>query len=217
VLPWGSPLLVITRSQATLISSLPSSLPLSIGMSSTAVYATQSSAGEYSHPHDDADMSRPASPTLVNVTRPANRPSITLKIPGGGSDILNSVVVDSAGRSLYSISSTSKRTTLVSCADNVKVATVDWDRPSPLLVFRRKKVKCRKWLPRVAPETEYTPIPVTANYDAEHDHASSRVFTHGETQFSWMEQSTSGYVSIGSENDACLWDRIDRRAIAHPC
>jgi len=148
---------------------------LSTAMSSTTAYATQSSAAEYSHPHDDADISRPASPTLVD-TRPADRPSITLKIPGGASDILNSVVVDPTGRSLYSVSSTSKRTTLVSCRDNVQVATVEWDRPSPLLVFRQKKMKCRKWLPRVSPETD------------------SRVFTHGETQFSWIDQSTSGYL-----------------------
>jgi len=146
-------------------------------MSSTADYATRLPTGEYPHSHSCAYLSPAASSTLVNVTHRTNpsRPSIKLKIPGA-SDILNSVVVDAAGQPLFSISSTSKRTMLASCRDNVKFATVEWDRPSPLIIFRKRKVKCKKWLPRAAPETE------------------SRVLTQGDVQFIWMDQSSSGYL-----------------------
>ncbi|KAH9956738.1 hypothetical protein BC827DRAFT_743248 [Russula dissimulans] len=147
-------------------------------MSSIAVSATQSSAGRYPHPHSHANAFSPSSLTLVNPTHRANRPSIMLKILGGGSNILNSSVVDPAGRSLFSISSTSKYTRLISCKDNIKFATVEWDRPSPLIVFPRRKVKCKAWLPRARPETD------------------SRVFTLGDSdsQFTWMNRSTSGYL-----------------------
>jgi hypothetical protein len=99
------------------------------------------------------------SATLVNdaAAHLAERPSVKLKIPGGGSDIFNSMVVSASGQSLYSISSNSKRTTLVSCKDNVEVATVEWDRSSPRMVYRRKKMKCKEWLPLAGPDTEYVP------------------------------------------------------------
>jgi len=149
-------------------------------MSSTAVSATQSSAGQHPHRHGHANAFSPSSLTLVNPTHRANRPSIKFKIPGGGSDILNSAVVDPEGRSLFSISSTSKSTSFVSCKNNVKFATIEWDRSSPLIVFpaRRRKVKCREWLPRARPETD------------------SRIFTLGDSdsQFTWMNRSTSGYL-----------------------
>jgi len=147
-------------------------------MASTAVYATQVSAGEYLLPHDYAhrDVLPPASPTLVNVTHYSGRSSVKLKIPNGSSNIVNSVVVDAVGRSLFSISSNSKRTTLVSCRNDLNVATIEWDRSSPRIVFGGKKVKCKDWLPRAGPETE------------------SRLLTHGDVRYTWMNQSTSGYL-----------------------
>ena len=94
--------------------------------------------------------------TLVNPAAAINeRPSVKLKIIGGKTNIVNSVVVNAARQSLYSISSDSKHTTVVACKDNVEVATVEWDRSSPRMVFRRKKMKCKEWLPRAGPETEY--------------------------------------------------------------
>ena len=93
--------------------------------------------------------------TLVNDAHLTERPSVKLKIPGGSSNIFNSVVVSASGQSLYSISSNSKRTTFVSCRDNVEVASVEWDRSSPRMVFRRKKMKCKEWLPLAGPDTEY--------------------------------------------------------------
>lgn len=95
------------------------------------------------------------SATLVNGAHLNERPSVQLKFLGGSSDIFNSAVVSVSGQSLYSISSNSKRTTLVSCKDNVEVATVEWDRSSPRMVFRRKKMKCKEWLPLAGPDTEY--------------------------------------------------------------
>src|ERR1700677_2335299 len=87
--------------------------------------------------------------------RSNERPSIELKISGSGPNILNAVVADSAGRPLYSISSDESHTSLLLQKDSTKAATIDWDRSSPRMVFRGKKVKCKEWLPRVAPDTEY--------------------------------------------------------------
>src|SRR5258708_6435641 len=75
---------------------------LYINMSSPAVPAPQSPPRKHPHPYGHADALSPSSRTLVNPTHRANVPSIMLTIPGGGSDILNSAVVDAAGRSLFS-------------------------------------------------------------------------------------------------------------------
>jgi hypothetical protein len=129
-----------------------------IFMAAESVYTTQVSAGEYLYPHDHYRSPSPTtslSPTLVNdAAHSTERPSVKLTIPSGASNILNSVVVNPAGQSVYSISSDSKRTTLVSCRDNVEVATIQWDRSSPRMVFRRKKMKCKVWLPLTGPENE---------------------------------------------------------------
>jgi hypothetical protein len=105
--------------------------------------------------------SHPISPnaTLVslNIAHRTERPSVKLKIPSGKSNILNSVVVDADGQSLYTISSNSKRTTFVAFRNNVEVATVQWDRSSPRMVFRGKKMKCKEWLPLAGLATEYEP------------------------------------------------------------
>ncbi|KAH9987181.1 hypothetical protein BJV77DRAFT_1026686 [Russula vinacea] len=148
-------------------------------MAAAAVCAPQVSAGEYLHPygyHGASHPSTPLSPTLVNSAHLTERPSIKLRIPGGGSNIVNSAVVNAAGQSLYSISSNSKRTTFVSCKDKVEVATVEWDRASPRMVFRRKKMRCKEWLPLAGPDTE------------------TRMLTHGDVQLTWINQSTSGYL-----------------------
>ena len=108
-------------------------------MATAAVYAApQVSAGEYLPLHvlhRASPASVPMSATLVNDTHLTEQPSVKLKIPGGNSNIFNSVVVSSSGQSLYSVSSNSKRMTLVSCKDKVEVATVEWDRSSPRMVF----------------------------------------------------------------------------------
>jgi len=122
--------------------------------------------------------SSPQSATLVN-TAPvvSERPSVKLKAVGGKSDILNSAVVNAAGQSLYFISGDSKRTTMVACKDNVKVATVDWNRSSPRMTFRQKNMKCKEWLPFARPDTD------------------ARILTHGDSQFIWINKSsTSGYL-----------------------
>ena len=129
----------------------------SIAMDAASIYTIQVSADEDLHPHAYQRAPSPStslSPTLVNNPHDTERPSLKLTFPSGASNILNSLVVNAAGQSLYSISSNSKRTTLVSCSDNVEIASVQWDRSSPRMVFRRKKWKCRYWLPRTAPENE---------------------------------------------------------------
>jgi hypothetical protein len=128
-------------------------------MAATAVYTTQVFAGGYHHGHPSGSPPTiPLSPTLVNDAHLAERPSVKLRIPGGSSDIVNSEVVNTTGQSLYSISSNSKRTTLVSSKDKVEVATIEWDRSSPRMVFRRKKMRCKEWLPLAGPDTESVPI-----------------------------------------------------------
>ena len=131
---------------------------LSIVMDAASIYTIRVSANENLHPHQYHRAPSPStslSPTLVNNAHVTERPSLKLKFPSGASNILNSLVVNPAGQSLYTILSNSKRTTLVSCSDNVEIASVQWDRSSPRMVFRGKKWKCKYWLPRAAPENEY--------------------------------------------------------------
>jgi hypothetical protein len=128
-------------------------------MAAASMNTTQVSADEYFHRPSSptASLATSLSPTLVNNSHYIERPSLKLRVPSGASNILNSVVLNAAGRSLYSISSNSKRTTVVSCIDNVEVATVQWDRSSPRMVFRRKKIKCKRWLSLTGPQNEYFP------------------------------------------------------------
>ena len=130
-------------------------------VASIPVSPTQVSASEYLHPHGYADMSRPVRPTLVSPPQPeyaerpyTERPSVKLKISRGRSNIDNSVIVDAAGQSLFSIKSNSRRTILASCKNNVKIAEVKWNRMSPCMDFRGKKMTCEEWLPPVQPESE---------------------------------------------------------------
>ena len=147
-MPW-SQIISTSPVQAIVARSSP---PLFIGMAAASAYNTQVSASEYSQRHDQHRPPSPTtslSPTLVNDRHRRHHtvcPSLKLKIPGGASNVLNSRVVDAAGQSLYSISSDSKRTTILSCRDNVEVAVVQWDYHSPRMVFHRKKMKCKEWL-----------------------------------------------------------------------
>ncbi len=133
--------------------SCPLYLLLSIGvMAAASIYNNQTSPDEY---YRAPSPTTSLSPTLINDPHSTARPSLKLSFPCGASSILNSAVVDAAGQTLYSVSSNSKRTTMVSCRDNVEVATVQWDRHSPRMVFGRKKVKCKEWLKLTGPDNEY--------------------------------------------------------------
>jgi hypothetical protein len=121
---------------------------------------SQASPGDDLQPHGDhrpLSLAASQSPTLFNDTHHTERPPLKLRIPGGASNILNSTV-DTAGQPLYSTLSDSKRTKLVSYRDNVEVATIKWDRHSPRMVFRHKKMKCKEWLKLAGPNNEYMPI-----------------------------------------------------------
>jgi hypothetical protein len=113
---------------------------------------------------------------LVEPPRSNERPSIELKISSSRDKIVNATVVDPTGRPLYSVSSDENLTKLLSLRDNTEVATVNWDRSSPRMVFRGKKIKCKEWLPRAGPDTE------------------SRIFAHGNLQYTWMQQSDRGFL-----------------------
>ncbi|KAF8260367.1 hypothetical protein EI94DRAFT_1748712 [Lactarius quietus] len=144
-----------------------------------SVNAIQISAGGYSQAHGHGRTS-PSIHTECNFGRATRghdeRPSIKLKFSSSGVKIVNAVVVDPAGHSLYTISSDSRHTKLLSHGDNTEVATIDWNRSSPRMVFRGKKMKCKEWLARAGPETE------------------SRNFVHGDSQFTWMQQSSRGFL-----------------------
>jgi len=145
-------------------------------VTATVTPTTQPSAVKYPHTHDYGPMSSPSTPlstTRVNTARQNKRPSVRLKIARGKSNIVNSVVVDAAGQSLYTISSNLKRTTVVACKNNVEVATVEWDRSSPRIVLRQKKLRCKEWLPLAGPQTE------------------SRILTHGDSQLTWAHRSST--------------------------
>ena len=124
-------------------------------MFSASIYSNQTPADEY---YRAPSPTTSLSPTLVNDAHYTERPSLKLIFPRGASNTLNSAVINAAGQSIYSISSNSKRTIMVSCRDNVEVATVQWDRHSPRMVFRRKKTKCKEWLRLAGPDNKYMPV-----------------------------------------------------------
>ena len=124
-------------------------------MAVASIYNNQTSAdGNYRAPSPTASLS----PTLVNDVYDTGRPSLKLSFPCGAFNVLNSAVLNAAGQSLYSISSNSKRTTIVSCRGNAEVASVQWDRHSPRMVFHGKKMKCKEWLKLAGPENKYIPV-----------------------------------------------------------
>jgi hypothetical protein len=138
-------------------------------MSPKAIYATQPSDRNQQHTqtHDPVTLPPfPSSATLVN-TNLNERPSVKLKVASGKSNIVNSVVVNADGQFLYSISSNSKRTTVVACKNNAEIATVEWDRSSPRMVFRQKKMKCKAWLPLTGHENKYRRTPLPSYYRSE--------------------------------------------------
>jgi len=163
-------------------------------MAPSAIYGTEVSAGGYPYAHDFRSDSPPPTPTLVNAPQFIERPSVDLKISSSGANIVNANVVDASGRALYSISSDSKRMKIRSHRDNTEVATVEWDRSSPRMVFRGKKVKCKDWLPLAGPDTEYVPLPFSCGLSSE-VWIRSRILFHGDAQFVWTQRSSRGFVS----------------------
>jgi len=174
-------------------------------MPAMAIYVTPSqvsAGGYYPSTHGYSPVSPPPTPpseALVNTPYHNERPSVKLKIPCGKSNIVNSVVVNASGQSLYSISSNSKRTIFVACKNDAEVATVEWNRSNPRMVFRRKKMRCKEWLPLARPETEYGHPPLTtcSHSESKRDVTRSRILAHGDSQFIWVHKSSaSGYVCI---------------------
>jgi hypothetical protein len=130
--------------------------PLSIAMAA-ASDTTQVSADKYlphRPPSPTTSLATSLSPTLVDKSSYTERPSLKICfpiiIPSGSSPYFIEIVdieVFLTPMSLYRVSSSSNQTTLHSYRDNVEVANIRWDRSSPRMVFRRKKIKCKAWLP----------------------------------------------------------------------
>ncbi|KAF8260366.1 hypothetical protein EI94DRAFT_1748706 [Lactarius quietus] len=145
----------------TLFPRPASALPTPSGMAAS-VNTTQVFASEYSQAYGHGRTS--PSPSILSATLVQH----PLNFSSSGVNIVNAVVIDPSGHSLYTISSDSKHTKLHSHRDNTEVATIDWNRSSPRMVFQ--------WLARAALETE------------------SRKFVHGDSQFTWMQQSSRGFL-----------------------
>jgi len=141
-------------------------------MATSVFYTTQVFAGGPGGAH----LPMPSETSLVQAVRYNERPSIELKVSSSGAKIANAVVVDPAGRPLYTISSDSKHTKLLMHKDNTEVATIEWDCQSPRMIFRGRKLKCKEWLSRAGPDTE------------------SRIFVHGDSQFKWMQRPSQGIL-----------------------
>jgi hypothetical protein len=164
-------------------------------MATSAFYTTQVFASGSGRAHSPTPSSNTS---LVESTRYTERPSIELKFSSSGAKITNAVVVDPVGRPLYSISSDSKCTKLLSHKDNTEVATIDWERQSPRMVFRGKKHKCHKWLRSAGPNTKYVLMPLLhARRSLSWDGMviRSRIFVHGDSRFRWLERPSHGFVS----------------------
>ena len=174
------------------------SLSIPSDMASSVVYPTQVSVGRYPHAHGHGITSSTLislRPTLVNEPRNIERPSIELTFSSSGAKIINANVVGPADRPLYFISSDSKCTKLLSQRDNTEVATVEWDHSSPRMVLRGKKMKCKEWLPLAGPETEYVLMTLLSQDRHSDSRIRTRLLVHGDTQFTWMQQSSGGFVS----------------------
>ncbi|KAF8267716.1 hypothetical protein EI94DRAFT_1729641, partial [Lactarius quietus] len=158
-------------------------------MATFPVYATQASTGKYPPALGNgrtSPISNPSSSTLVESTPHIRRPSIELKVSSGGPNIINSVVVDSTGRPLYSISSDSKQTKMLSHKDNFEVATIDWDHSSPRMVFRGKNSSAK-----IRASCSFRTL---ATLTCDGMRIRSRIFFHGDSQFRWMHQPSRGFL-----------------------
>ncbi|KAF8479480.1 hypothetical protein DFH94DRAFT_743838 [Russula ochroleuca] len=159
----------------------------------TASSTTQVSANEYLHRPSSvtASLATSLSSTLVDKSSYTERPSLKLSIPiiipscvSPNIFHVKLVLINSDVWSRYHISGCSNQTTLVSCMDNVKVAaTVQWDHSSHRMVFRRKKIKRKAWLQLTGPQNE------------------SRMFTHGDAQFTWTQGWSSGHLIPANRPD----------------
>jgi hypothetical protein len=158
--------------------------PLSIAMAA-ASDTTQVSADKYlphRPPSPTTSLATSLSPTLVDKSsytehpRPSLKLTIPIMIPGDSPYIINMVdfkVFNTPNWYKYYVFSSSNQTALFSCTDRVDVATVQWDRrPSPRMVFHRKKIKCKAWLPLTSTgpqkDSEYI-CPFTTSFRVESD------------------------------------------------
>ncbi|KAF8467539.1 hypothetical protein DFH94DRAFT_291122 [Russula ochroleuca] len=154
---------------------------------------TQVSADKYlphRPPSPTTSLATSLSPTLVDKSsytehpRPSLKLTIPIMIPGDSPYIINMVdfkVFNTPNWYKYYVFSSSNQTALFSCTDRVDVATVQWDRrPSPRMVFHRKKIKCKAWLPLTSTGPQK---------DSE-----SRTFTHRDAKFTWTQGRSSGHL-----------------------
>lgn len=118
-----------------------------------------------------------STPPPAYIERPSRKFRITAA-PGVG--MLNATILDASGRALYATSSDAKlkKTTLRHVAVPAShpgsnphpvrdLARVGWDRSSPRVRFladtdgtelpkrSKHKIKCKEWLPRARPDTQY--------------------------------------------------------------
>jgi hypothetical protein len=87
--------------------------------------------------------------TLSNTAPPPPRQPITFHFSGTARDksILHTNVTDPWGRVVLSVSSPSKKQSVVSDGEGRIVASFDWDHSSPVMTYGEQKMKTKEWLP----------------------------------------------------------------------
>lgn len=86
--------------------------------------------------------------TLSNTAPPPQQP-ITFHFSGTAREktILHTNVTDPWGRVVLSVSSPSKKQSMVSDGEGRIMASFDWDHSSPIMIYGEQKMKTKEWLP----------------------------------------------------------------------
>ena len=159
-----------------------------------------------------------STPPPAYIERPSRKFRITAA-PGAG--MLNAAILDASGRALYTTSSDAKlkKTTLRHVAVPAShpdsnphaardLARVGWDRASPRVRFladvdgtelpkrSKHKIKCKEWLPRARPDTQYDlPFFFCVWFGGvETGDDRSRVLTIHGTRYTITERKSTNYV-----------------------
>jgi hypothetical protein len=74
------------------------------------------------------------------------RHSVCFKFTGTSETILNSQIHDPYGKTPFVVATDKKKHTTVRASNGTTLALIDWDRPSPVMHYQGKNVKCKEWL-----------------------------------------------------------------------
>ncbi|KAI0287618.1 hypothetical protein BC826DRAFT_1188907 [Russula brevipes] len=72
--------------------------------------------------------------------------SVRFTFTGTPETILNSQIHDPYGGTPFVVATDKKKHTTMRASNGAALALIDWDRPSPVMHYEGKKVKCKEWL-----------------------------------------------------------------------